>query len=87
MNEETTVSLKKFAEITATHVPPKGKNVILEEVCLRVPLCYRLRVRGSDANYEVVGRFTGFTVPADNNPEILILEFVAEHSYKNQDDE
>lgn len=87
MNGEQILTLKDFAKITAAHVAPKVKSVIEGEVCLRVPLSYRIRVRGSDMQYEGVVRFTGFTVPAADDPEILILEFVAEHSFKTDNED
>lgn len=86
MDDEEILTLQDFNEITSAHVPPKVKNIIEEEVCLRVPLPYRIRVRGSDMQYEVVGRFTGFTVPAADDPEVLILEFVPEHSFKTENE-
>lgn len=86
MNGEKRVSLQDFAKITSAHVAPKVKSVIEGEVYLRVPLSYRIRVRGSDMQYESVVRFTGFTIPAADDPEILILEFVSEHSFKTVDE-
>ena len=79
--------LRKFEEAISGHVPPEAERITIEEVCLRVPVCYRIRVRGSDMNFEVVGRFTGFTVPDDGDPEVLILEFTSEHSYNNENED
>lgn len=80
-------ALAAFAKVTDGHVPPDAENITEEEVALRVPIRYRVRVRGSDMQFEVVGRFTGFDVPADDAPEVLILEFVAENSFNTELDD
>ncbi len=77
-------ALQAFEESIAAHVPPEAENITEEEVCLRVPVRYRIRVRGSDMQFEAVGRFTGFGVPNDDDPEVLILEFVSENSFNKE---
>lgn len=79
--------LQAFEDALGGHIPPQVKNITEEEVCLRVPIRYRVRVRGTDMQYEVVARFTGFGVPADDAPEVLILEFVSEYSFNTKQDE
>lgn len=89
-SEGATNALQQFEAFGAAiegHVPPKHEgNIMEEEVCLRVPVRYRIRVRGSDMQFEAVGRFAGFDVPADAAPEVLILEFVSEHSYNDENE-
>lgn len=80
-------ALQQFEEAIGAHVPPDAENITIKEVCLRVPVRYRVRVRGTDMQYEVVARFTGFDVPDDDDPEVLILEFVPEHSFNKEQDE
>ena len=80
-------SLDRFLEATEGHVPPEAPRITEEEVTLREPLRYRVRVRGTDAQYEVVARFTGFGIPDADNPEVLILEFVPEHSFAGPADQ
>lgn len=77
-----------FMESISNHVPPEAAAYNPDnETTLRSKQRYRVRVRGSDQQYEVVGRFTGFTVPEDGATEVLILEFVAEHSYADPADQ
>lgn len=78
----------KFIEAVSSHVPPEAVKFNPDsETTVRSKVCYRVRVRGSDMNFEVVGRFAGFTIPDEGAPEVLILEFVSEHSYKDPDEE
>ncbi len=80
-------ALQQFEKAIGTHVPPEHEgNIMEDEVCLRVPVRYRIRIRGSDMQFEVVGRFAGWDVPADDASEVLILEFVSEYSYDNSNE-
>jgi len=87
MSQAMKSALEAFQDVIGGHVPPEAENITEKEVALRVPMRYRLRVRGTDMQYEVVGRFTGFTVPSDDDPEVLILEFVSEHSFNTEQDD
>ncbi len=80
-------AMEAFQAVVGDHVPPDAVNITEEEVALRVPVRYRVRVRGNDMNFEVVGRFTGFTVPEDDATEVLILEFVSEYSFNTEMDD
>ena len=77
-----------FQEAIGGHVPPEAANYNPDnETTLRQKVRYRIRVRGTDMNYEVVARFTGFSVPEEAASEVLILEFVPEHSFADPDDQ
>ena len=78
--------LQEFERVIGDHVPPEAENITEKEVCLRVPTRYRIRVRGSDMQFEAVARFTGFDVPTEDAPEVLILEFTSEHSFDTDQD-
>jgi hypothetical protein len=81
-------AFKAFQEAIGNHVPPEATPFNPDdETTLRSKARYRVRVRGSDQQYEVVGRFTGFTVPDEGAEEVLILEFVAEHSFRDPNEE
>ncbi len=81
-------ALEAFQGVIGDHVPPEHEgNLMEEEVALRVPVRYRVRVRGSDMQFEAVVRFTGFDVPADDATEVLILEFVSENSFNTDLDD
>ena len=79
-------SLDRFLEATKNHVPPEADNIMNETTGLRKPARYRVRIRGTDAQHEVVARFTGYEIPEEGSGEVLILEFVSEHSYKDPSD-
>lgn len=77
-----------FMESISSHVPPEAASYNPDsETTIRSKARYRIRVRGTDMNYEVVARFTGFTIPDDGAGEVLILEFVPEHSFADPADQ
>jgi hypothetical protein len=84
--EKMKSSLERFIDATKGHVPPEADSIMSEEVKLSVPKRYRVRFRSNDMQFEAVCRFTGFGIPDDNDPSVLILEFVPEFSYIGRDD-
>jgi hypothetical protein len=81
-------AFKALQDAIAGHVPPEAASYNPDnETTLRQKVRYRIRIRGTDMNYEVVARFTGFGVPETDATEVLILEFVPEHSFADPDDQ
>lgn len=85
--EKMKSSLDRFLEATEGHVPPVADSIMSEEVKLSAPKRYRVRIRGTDMQYEVVARFTGFGIPDESDTSVLILEFVPEHSFADPADQ
>lgn len=84
----STNAFDEFQKAISGHVPPESVPFNPDDdTTIRSKVRYRIRFRGSDMNFETVARFTGFTVPDDGAPEVLILEFVSEHSFKDPDEE
>lgn len=80
-------AFKAFQDAIGGHVPPEATSYNPDnETTLRQNIRYRIRIRGTDMNYEVVARFTGFSIPDENDGEVLILEFVPEHSFADPND-